>query len=1131
MTPSAQATVGIGVELLGVEAFLASLTELQRGLGSLGAWPANPYNAYATSNVAPGSGLTAPSYLPVLATGTGGGGMFPPNSPGGFAAAYGGMMPAGGTTNLLQIGSVQAIKIEQAMQVLVVGQNVTFQGTGAGALGDGGGGFGGGMGSPAGGGAPTDPASPPGGFNLANLFRGVGGPMAAAMALSAGMNLMMPRRGATVESMIADTYGTFEQIPVVGQLARPWAEWWRTQNDVNNYAATGTIGAYSVGAPQVELLAQGSMNAWRWDPRNLQAMFYQDALRQQGLRTIVGMDRDLVATGAAQLLGSDAGLDVQTLSRLLQTAAVNRATGEARRRPEQEAMLGLQAEFFRRRLGTPYLAAGALSGDTEYGDDVEYLARQAAASGDVSGLDRVQQMAMSLPGGGQNLIRYRRLAGQMLGLRAQSGYAAASMGAATEAVSEAQTLRRGYQAVSAALGGQAEPLSAQIEVAEAEARQLRALATPGDPTSQQAALEAETRVRQLRAQLAGVALSRIDVETQGRQAMFSAQQSVAGAQMGYARQMLTGSDTQIFRAAEANERNAVQARVDLARDRYEALRRAGVSGEALVQARAEVEMAETGMASLGATQRAARYQTDAAVAGATQGLGQAEMGLTQGRFYGEEAQQAYRTIRQGLGQQLQAASRQLQEVLQDSSATAGQRAEAQAEVVRLRGQLRTSVLQEVQQLSQDAITLVRQPGQLAGIGLATQGQLGVAPSPELQAQERQAAAAEATQARQNAALARRNGDERAALQWELQAAQAEARAATLPLSQLTARYQQPERILGASRQITSAEGELARLQGLGGADTLPLQRREIEESEANLRLQEAKLTELRQTAPAGSALVREQEAVVTQARLGVAQSRTNLANVTIPVEMRERRSQSAYELQVLQNVPGAYGNIRQVQQNRIQEIAEEMGLLEARLRDEGDNMTPEGRFQLRERIRGLGMEQAGAFQQLSFGWESRLTSQAVNAGGNFGFVANVLASPMRAVMSGIANPHYGATPGTHLDYMRWAGLVSQPTRVPGWQGAMHSEGGTGTIFGGRVRFPSSAGTGRETAHLLSGGVGSAGGGSGGSLTVNVNLRWPDGSQAGTFRIPVAGGQTSAGVTAGEITETLPALPVGSNYRN
>lgn len=809
---------------------------------------------------------------------------------------------------------------------------------------------------------------------------------------------------------------------------------------------------------------------------------------------------------------------------------LSRIARSTERAPLQMTEAGAMAAVESRRLGSLSTLGGALSGRGISSREFEGLASVSAMSGDAAAIMQMQIAANAYGFHRPDLLGLANDAAAVQMAQYQGGLAGQGLGYVQGLQQRAQATMQGGAAISALISSEGDPLRGQISAIEAEMSVVEGF--PDTPEKLQRLNALHLQRQQVETQLASAPFRQAELRQQSLMQVAGAAGQAAGAQLSAV--SLMGRGNGAAGDAFANQRNESMLTLRAARNYERDLRAAGAGPEALEAARAQTIAAEAALGTLGARQTDTRYQLDQQVAQAATGVGQARLtGATMGDFWGDAAEMAQATVVSGLQAQLRNATARLARVLAEPGAGEGRINEARGQVEEARNAIQQAVLSGVRQAAQDALTVAQSPGIIAGAAVGAASALGVVPGAADQQAQMSSAQAVVTTARRNAAAARAAGDERSALQWDQQAAQAEASLATLPLQQMNARYAPLESYVGSVSSIAGSVLTAQRLEGMGGGETLGTQRAQVAAAQANLTVEESRLREMRSgVVPASSALITQQEARVAQARVGVGQARTSLGDVAIPVDVQEARAQSRYEANILQTIPGAYGNVRAALQNQMGATMEEIRVLEERLQSAGPEMTPTARFGLRQRLRELGMEQAQTAEQLSFGWESRVAAQAVNTPGNFQMIANVLASPMAATLSGIVNPHFGATQGTLPWLLGGAGLVSQPGMLPGQRGPFFSNAGSG-VFGMGSAAPRPAVMPGSALPGRSGGGQGSGGGEGQSLGyITVQLQWPDGSQAGFFKVPAPSGNTAQGVQGGESAELGNSLPHGTpSWRN
>jgi hypothetical protein len=190
--------------------------------------------------------------------------------------------------------------------------------------------------------------------------------------------------------------------------------------------------------------------------------------------------------------------------------------------------------------------------------------------------------------------------------------------------------------------------------------------------------------------------------------------------------------------------------------------------------------------------------------------------------------------------------------------------------------------------------------------------------------------------------------------------------------------------------------------------------------------------------------IAETSAQVSELQTQEAQSSMGMAAVPFTTGLRSRLSRSSFVIDVLQNMPGAYGNIRGAMQGRVnllERSAQELEEMYAAASGAGaagrgagiggggrgqmrTALSPEAELAFQERFQDIGRQQAAAFQQASYGWEGRLISQALNAPGNWSLLQNRFSVMQAVTHGGVRNPQMGSTLGNLPFFMRFAGVTN-----------------------------------------------------------------------------------------------------------
>lgn len=241
-----------------------------------------------------------------------------------------------------------------------------------------------------------------------------------------------------------------------------------------------------------------------------------------------------------------------------------------------------------------------------------------------------------------------------------------------------------------------------------------------------------------------------------------------------------------------------------------------------------------------------------------------------------------------------------------------------------------------------------------------------------------------------------------------------------------------------------------------------------------------------------------------QAELNVVQQETGLAHTQQPIGLQRELSAAGYQAQVLSMVPGSYGSIRSALQRQVaglekaaenkkaeyQQVIEQYG---------GEQNVPENvKYGFQQELQQIGMQQAGAVQKLSYGWESRLLSQVLGTPGSYGMYLNRF-SFRDATNAGVVNPHFGATKDSLPFFLRQAdqtGSIAGSTGTPAGFAATALSG-----VAPRHDFDARIASGANAAVHMAGDK---------VIRLEVQLKWPDGTDAGRISKTVTGKDANMG---------------------
>jgi hypothetical protein len=163
------------------------------------------------------------------------------------------------------------------------------------------------------------------------------------------------------------------------------------------------------------------------------------------------------------------------------------------------------------------------------------------------------------------------------------------------------------------------------------------------------------------------------------------------------------------------------------------------------------------------------------------------------------------------------------------------------------------------------------------------------------------------------------------------------------------------------------------------------------------------------------------------AQTRAAESEMGATQVPFSLGLRQSESRERFALSALSMFPGQYGSMRALLSNQMN-TQEEKGREITSRRDAhaaqyGGKLPDHLAFSYEQQLQQVALEQAGTFNQLSYGWESRLQSQMLGTPGGMSFITPSL-SFRAAVGNGVRNPHMGATGEDVPMFLRQAMLAS-----------------------------------------------------------------------------------------------------------
>jgi hypothetical protein len=322
-----------------------------------------------------------------------------------------------------------------------------------------------------------------------------------------------------------------------------------------------------------------------------------------------------------------------------------------------------------------------------------------------------------------------------------------------------------------------------------------------------------------------------------------------------------------------------------------------------------------------------------------------------------------------------------------------------------------------------------------------------------------------------------------------------------------------EQIRGADRMalavgqtqlgISQTEYQTSVMRGGGGVSGARLYTGQIGQARGNVAKAQQLVNDIEQSMIQTKGFVDQNSPELNAARGALASEQqkevgTELGTANVPFSLGLQRSLSAsqYAAQVLTSVPGAYGNVRGALQNTVRGLEREAEELKAQHEIAMQNVSPENReavdFQFQQRLQNIGIQQASAMQTLSYGWENRLISQTLGTPGNFGSIESRFSLRDAVGRGGVLNPHFGSTGENRPFFARQADEVLSIAGTFGQPESFGLSAITGTTGRGRTGIAGMPG--------FSGYGATPQGMSGIDRVVVVQLKWPNGSDAGTFSI-------------------------------
>lgn len=286
---------------------------------------------------------------------------------------------------------------------------------------------------------------------------------------------------------------------------------------------------------------------------------------------------------------------------------------------------------------------------------------------------------------------------------------------------------------------------------------------------------------------------------------------------------------------------------------------------------------------------------------------------------------------------------------------------------------------------------------------------------------------------ENAALYSAVVQRRAAL--EAQREQSEGAVFGARLGAAETRFSGYSAMYGGGIAALSAGAQSGFMTGVGSDRRQMISLQEVRFAEQQADAARRYLEEVGATGATGDVLAGAGRARI-EAELGLQQQRVQAAQTPVDLSLQMRLSGAQYQAQVLQSVPGAYGNIRGAYREQLGVLEQEAAQIQQQQQQQRDagQLNPAAQFEYQQRLQQIGVQQAQAFEQLSYGWENRVMSRAINSPGSFNLEGRGF-SMMNTVTAGAWNPHFGARQDQLPFFLRMANLARIPVSgLPGVQG-------------------------------------------------------------------------------------------------
>lgn len=164
---------------------------------------------------------------------------------------------------------------------------------------------------------------------------------------------------------------------------------------------------------------------------------------------------------------------------------------------------------------------------------------------------------------------------------------------------------------------------------------------------------------------------------------------------------------------------------------------------------------------------------------------------------------------------------------------------------------------------------------------------------------------------------------------------------------------------------------------------------------------------------------------MVEGRAAMQRAGGGFASAPLPAALTGQIESGAFSIQMAGSLPGMYGPRREMMGQQMDLLAGAIGYRQRQRAEQmavQGHLTPEEELTYQREIMGLQGQRVGLFNEMSYGWQSRLLSSVVNAPGNFAMVAPGMA--MRAAVgAGVRNPLFGSRVGDVPDFMEQAMMV------------------------------------------------------------------------------------------------------------